>query len=107
MGGHRRVFWGILGYGGRTRQQTCVEKHLTAAYCLYIYLASEAFAPDPTRAPPLDPAEGLDPCAHPDFRACLRHLFQLISFCYLVHRMVSFERECECVRVCACAIIEY
>jgi len=35
----RRVFWGGgegRGVGGRTRQQTCAEKHLTAANCLYI-----------------------------------------------------------------------
>jgi len=41
---------GVGGDGGRTRQQTCIEKHLTAAnrFCI----SSEA---------------------HPDFRAWLRH----------------------------------
>jgi len=33
------------GDGGRTQQQTCIEKHLTAANC--IYLASRGFAPRP------------------------------------------------------------
>ena len=34
----RKYFWrgGGRGDGGRTRQQTCVKKHLTAANCLYI-----------------------------------------------------------------------
>ena len=39
------VFWGYRGDGGRTRQQTYVEKHFTAANC--IYLASRAKPPDP------------------------------------------------------------
>ena len=36
----------IGGEEGQTRQQTCVEKHLTAANCLYI---SGFFAPRPHR----------------------------------------------------------
>jgi len=48
---------GRRGDGERIRQQTWVEKHLTAANCPY--LASGGFVPDPTGASPLDPAWGL------------------------------------------------
>ena len=54
-------FWGDRGIrrdGGRTRQQTCVEKHLTAANCLYrayIWLLG-ASPQNSTGTPPLAPA---------------------------------------------------
>ena len=36
----------VRGDGGRTRQQICVEKHVTAANCLYnLCLASGSFVP--------------------------------------------------------------
>ena len=59
-------FAGDLGDGGRTRQQTCVEKHLTAANCLYIS-CFRGLAPDPHRGRGLRPQTS---CAHPDFTAC-------------------------------------
>ena len=55
------LFWGegSRGDGGRTRQQTCVEKHLTAANCSYISGFWRLIPQTLTGAPPLDPAGGL------------------------------------------------
>jgi len=68
----------IGGVGGRTQQQTCVEKHLTAANCLYIYLVSgalEAKPPDPHWRSAPGPSPG--PLCPPDFKAWLRHCLGL------------------------------
>jgi len=68
-----RSFFGGLGRGeGQTRQQTCIEKHLTAADCLYIsgYL-HRVSAPGPCWGTSIPQT----PCAHPDFRAWLHHCF--------------------------------
>jgi len=57
----RRDFFGG-GDGGRTCQQTCIEKHLTAVNCLHIsgFWGLGDFCPQA-------------PCAQPDFRVWLRH----------------------------------
>ena len=51
-----KSFLGVGGDGGRTRQQICIEKHLTAANCLYISGFWELRPQTPTGATPLDPA---------------------------------------------------
>jgi len=70
------VFLGVGRDGGRTWQQTCVKKQLTAANCLYISGFWGLCPQTPTGAPPLDPAGGLPslrPRAHPDFTEWLHH----------------------------------
>jgi len=49
------------GDGERTRQQTCVEKHSTAANCLYISGFWGQSPQTPTGAPHLDPAGDFRP----------------------------------------------
>jgi len=70
----RRVFWGLGGDGGRIRQQTSAEKHLTAANCLHISGFWGLRHQTLTGVPPLDRPQA--PSAHPDFRAWLRHCIQ-------------------------------
>ena len=65
---HWRSHGRLSSHRRRTRQQTCVEKHLTVANCLYM----SGFWGLRARPSPGLPSPR-PPCAYPDFRAWLRH----------------------------------
>jgi len=92
---------GARGDERRTRQQTYVEKHLTAAKCLASVVGHPQTS---TRTPSLDPAVPQTSCFHPDFRAwiLLRHWLQMLQIITRKHSESSNLR-----RGLSCFILGY